>query len=132
MGGFIDPSIADSVNDIKKRMVTKEGFELSDKSEDADIVITVLRRESRSEVYGTRTTVGRGIFGGLTAITEPAYGIPICYIYFEISAGEITIPRVGYGGFWRIAAAGVSIHVLRWANSNREEIMALREEKVKE
>lgn len=121
--GFVDSDAADSVKDIKGILVTKRGgFALADSPEKADIVLMVTGRYSGSEIIGSQTSVGRGIFGGLIATSTPIRS-NYRYLAAHMKVGDYEKDLYSSAAYWRMSAFYLIEQLKRWVKINERQLL---------
>jgi len=115
-GGFTDPSKdrQDSVKDLQKKIQDSKVLSLTDKEENATVVLEVLGRETKREVNGWSAFSGTGQ-------NKSSLGV-------RLRVGEYTIEFTGESGSkgmlkgYGAAAGKVVDQVEDWAKANREKL----------
>ena len=135
--GFLDTSkeIQDSIKDINKHLKGEDGFQVVDKAENADIVITVVARGVGSTAFGQRTEYNRGYYTGTTVSTVPMVantywvtGVLKIGNYQKEFTGSRTNTSKFSSGAWGYCAQKLADNFKAWATANRDQIAKLREE----
>ncbi len=124
--GFTDPSVLDTTKDLRE-ILPNHNFDLVDSPAKADLILTVLNRDTKVDTVGSRTTIEP--FGGLSANTRDVR-VAERYVYIRVQAGNYDKVWSGLGrNHWRRAASGFASGLNKWCKANYDEILKLRAKK---
>jgi hypothetical protein len=130
--GFVDAGqgLTDSRRDLIKEINSRTTLMAVAKRQDADIVVTIIRREVTSERDGGSVTVPIGP----TTIVRPTYDSE-ARLVTAMEAGDFKRDVVGRFGWrsdvWQECAERVSVEVASWAEANRDRLLARRQRTLK-
>jgi len=118
--GMASPEVKDSTKDVAEA-IEKKGFSLVQDKSKADIVLTVLSRDSEYVKEGSQS-IGYGISKDTHAEKRVILVRLEVGSFSEVVDGTITSRLAS----WRSCANVVARYVDKWAKSNRDAILKLR------
>ena len=132
--GFLDTSkeIQDSIKDVSSRLKNLKGFQIVDRAEDADIVITIVARGHGFQAFGQRIE-DKQYYNGTTLTTTPV-GVNTFWVtsvlkvgaYQKEFTGTYTQKSSSSMGAWTLCAKTLADNFRSWALANAEQLTKLR------
>jgi hypothetical protein len=127
--GFVDDTLKgqrDTFNDLVEQLSKKKTVEIVEAPEQADVSLSILDRNARTETGGTLTDSVRSPTGILSSTTKDTTKA----VTITLTAGEyskdLTASHDAAFGAWKYIAGNLAKQVEKWAKENRATILARR------
>jgi hypothetical protein len=133
--GFIDTSkeIQDSVKDVRSRLSHIKQFQVVEKRDGAEIIVTVVARGIGSTTYGQRVTYSQ-YYGTAILASAPM----VANTYWVSSVMDVGVYRKEFlgsytqeasttsMGAWGLCAEQIAKNLKAWAEANKEQLSQKR------
>ncbi len=118
--GFVDSGRnVDSAKDLREALAKKKGVGIVASEKEADIILEV-RGGMAASGQQTNTTVGKGIFGGLTSTsTTKAVALPAVAAHLRVRGADYSKDfETSSQRFWKDLAKIIANETVAWVNTN--------------